>query len=119
LNDKLQQLRAAYAEKLPAKGNEILNAAAPLRIGGKGNAAAIADALETVHTLAHKLAGSAATYGYEAIGITARHLELLSDRFMKNEGRIRGSDREKIDNTLNNLDALIQRIFRTTPKTGI
>ncbi|NQV48460.1 MAG: response regulator [Rhodospirillaceae bacterium] len=63
LQNKLAALKAAFAARLPNKIQEIEDAAVV--------------SLDTVQALAHKLAGSAGTYGFSNLGHTARNLELV------------------------------------------
>ncbi len=58
MTEKLKALRVSYAKKLPDRIKELYAASEG---GGE-------KALRDVHGLAHKLAGSAATYGYRALG---------------------------------------------------
>src|SRR5262249_4722334 len=72
---QLERLRQAYRPQLPARPEQIRSAWAAVRAGGG------TEALRTLHRLAHKLAGSAACYGFTDVGERAaaveRHLEEL------------------------------------------
>ncbi len=75
LKDKLAVLKANFATKLPAKINAIDDAVQNITDADDPDKrrAAFAD----LQSMAHKLAGSAGTYGLMTIGHTARNLELL------------------------------------------
>ena len=60
---KLAALEATFAAKLPDKIREIEDA--------------VGDSLEAVRGLAHKLVGSAGTFGFSNLGYTAQKLELF------------------------------------------
>ena len=72
LQDKLALLRQSYRDQLPAKINEVIEAARP---PAAGDEAGTRHYLETLEGLAHKLAGSGATFGFPDISVTARLLE--------------------------------------------
>jgi len=72
IQDKLALLRQSYRDQLPTKIDEINKAARPPAID---NAAEIRRYLETLGGLAHKLAGSGATFGFPDISVAARSLE--------------------------------------------
>ena len=67
------ELRRSYAEDLPERIGEIAAVAGGLG-GGEGD---VRRALEEIYRLAHKLAGSGATFGFDAIGDAGRRLEAL------------------------------------------
>ena len=72
IQDKLALLRQSYRDQLPTKIDEIKEAARPPATDG---AAEIRRYLETLGGLAHKLAGSGATFGFPDISVAARALE--------------------------------------------
>ncbi len=72
IQDKLALLRQSYRDQLPTKIDEIKEAARPPATDG---AAEIRRYLETLGGLAHKLAGSGATFGFPDISVAARSLE--------------------------------------------
>jgi diguanylate cyclase (GGDEF)-like protein len=72
LQDKLALLRQSYRDQLPAKIHEISEAACPPE---SGDEAETRQYLERLEGLAHKLAGSGATFGFPDISLTARSLE--------------------------------------------
>lgn len=75
LKERLEQLRTAFAEKLSARLTEI-DEAATVFLGAEAEAEGRAR-LEVLRGLAHKLAGSAGTFGYSQVGDSARALEQL------------------------------------------
>ncbi len=76
--DKLVALKAAFASRLPDKIQEIEDAAS--------------GPLEGVLALAHKLAGSAGTYGFGALGNAARNLEVACQETLDQPGVPTDSD---------------------------
>jgi len=72
IHDKLALLRQSYRDQLPTKIDEINEAARPPAID---DAAEIRRYLETLGGMAHKLAGSGATFGFPDISVAARCLE--------------------------------------------
>ncbi len=72
IQDKLALLKQSYREQLPAKMDEIMEAAKAPR---EGNVAGVRRYLETLEGMAHKLAGSGATFGFPDISESARTLE--------------------------------------------
>jgi diguanylate cyclase (GGDEF)-like protein len=71
LQEQLDVLRQTYAEQLPAKIGLIEETAAQL-LQGSWNEQASA----TLHRLSHNLAGYGATFGFPAVGVAARTLEV-------------------------------------------
>ncbi|HTM20227.1 MAG TPA: diguanylate cyclase [Kofleriaceae bacterium] len=71
--DRLDALRAEYADRLPARVAEIAAACARLREGE-----ANAPALREIETLAGRLAGSAAGFGYMRATELARAIDFLA-----------------------------------------
>jgi len=89
IHNKLAALKAAFATKLPDKIQEI-----EFTVG---------DGLETVESLAHKLAGSAGTHGFTNVGHTARKLELLCGSILEKSDKFSDND----INQINELIALL------------
>jgi len=74
---------ADYARELPAKASALLDLVRRVRAGDDDAAAALAAA-------AHRLAGSAGSYGFPTIGAAARDLELLAiDHVSRDDARWR------------------------------
>ena len=71
LADRLAVLKAAYADRIPARLDEIEAAARELDKDGAG----AREALTVVHALAHKLAGSGPTFGFAALGAACAEIE--------------------------------------------
>jgi len=70
---QLAQLRRAFVQKLPRRMQELNKAAAALDAASAGESA---EAVELLGLLAHRLAGTAGTYGHTELGDLARRLEL-------------------------------------------
>jgi len=68
--DRMEELRQRYAQSLPQKGNDIDRA-------WQAFAAAPDDrrALAELHTLVHRLSGSAPAYGFDALGAIAQPID--------------------------------------------
>ena len=73
---RLAQLNARYSERLPAKISEIQSAWREVQESHRP-----AEAANALRTLAHKLAGTAASYGYGKLGTAAAALERELDEF--------------------------------------
>lgn len=71
--DKLKALGEAYGAALPGKLQELESAARALSGGGAFEE--LSGALNEVRVLAHKIAGTAGTFGYHAITDEAREIE--------------------------------------------
>lgn len=82
IQDKLALLKQSYRDQLPAKIDEIKVAAV---LPGAGDVSDIRLYLETLGRLAHKLAGSGATFGFPDISSTARNLEHACDSALNDQ----------------------------------
>lgn len=78
---KLQALRDAFAAQLPGKIQEI-KAVGDTLCGGKCSESEEGEALKLLHYLAHKLTGSGATFGFNAVSDEARALETLAKEML-------------------------------------
>lgn len=94
LIETLEQLRSEYAATLPAKIDEVTAAASGLDLDS--TPVAQETALADLRNLAHKLAGSGATFGFTAMGRRARNLEHLADSAMETPSGITDAVRSKI-----------------------
>ena len=72
---QLDDLRRAFAAKLGSQIEELTAAARPL--DEEAAPEGVRGALESLHGLAHKLAGSAGTFGYSQLSDAAKRLEVL------------------------------------------
>ncbi len=81
VQSKLAAMTVAFLSKLTDKIRELEESAAP--IVETASEDAIRHALGAVQALAHRLAGSAGTYGYGNIGHTARNLELTCQALLE------------------------------------
>jgi len=70
--DSLAQLAEAFAAALPARLEEIVRTVDRLCAEGAG-----AEAREALHRSVHSLTGSAATFGFPLVSVSARSLELF------------------------------------------
>ncbi len=95
---KLTAMTAAFLFKLTDKVGELEAAAAP--IGETAGKDAIAQAMDTVQVLAHKLAGSAGTYGFTNIGHTARNLELACLALLEKPDAMARQDMDQVHELL-------------------
>ncbi len=73
LKRKLEALRASFAANLGGTMRKLESAAQGLGDGASAEDAR--GALQTIHERAHKLAGSAATFGFPRVGEIAHELE--------------------------------------------
>ena len=94
IQSKLTAMTAAFLSKLTDKVREMEEAAAPLWDAADGDANA--DALHAVQALAHKLAGSAGTYGFANLGHTARNLELTCQALGENSDALPAQELNQI-----------------------
>ena len=79
---KLQALRDSFAAQLPGKIHEVM-AVGDTLCGGKSNEAEEGEALKLLHYLAHKLTGSGATFGFNAVSDAARALEIFAKELLE------------------------------------
>jgi HPt (histidine-containing phosphotransfer) domain-containing protein len=79
VEEELAALVREYAAQLPGKIAEIDAAVAALRAGGDG-------ALERARLLAHRLGGTAGSYGFQQVGDAAMELERAIVRMREGEG---------------------------------
>ena len=75
---QLEALRRAYEEDLPRRVREVVDAMAALQ-----GPAPRRDALEAAYHLVHRLSGSSAIYGFEAVRRPAAELDRLLARAME------------------------------------
>ncbi len=95
---KMVALTAAFLGKLSDKVRELEFAAAP--IGEPADGVAVGKSLRAVQDLAHRLAGSAGTYGFSNIGHTARNLELLCQSLLEAPDSMASGDLAQVDELL-------------------
>ena len=82
MNDPLEKLRQAYAEKLPEKMNGLRDTFAAVRAAG--TAEARLQAIQSLRDQAHKLAGSGTTFGFPGLSEQARIFEHYCDGCLNN-----------------------------------
>jgi HPt (histidine-containing phosphotransfer) domain-containing protein len=75
---QLEALRRAYEEDLPRRVREVVDAMAALQ-----GPVPRPDALETAYHLVHRLSGSSAIYGFDAVRRPAAELDRLLARAME------------------------------------
>ncbi len=102
INDKIQALYIAYADKLPVKIDSIVVKWTTLR-----NNYAQSE-LTHFHREVHTLCGSAGTYGYMGISLAARELENYLKELL-NHDKLSNSEIQKINQ-------LIEQLKTTTIK---
>lgn len=81
LAQKLAVLRSSYAAKLPDKLEKIEEAYAPL--SSEPSAEKTRHALDALHRLSHKLAGSGETFGFKNLSDIARQIEEVCASLLK------------------------------------
>lgn len=74
-DEKLQELHANFRRQLPQRLTTCLNAWEDYKKSDDK------EALNQLRFQTHKLAGAASIYGFEEIGISARTIELLVDKY--------------------------------------
>lgn len=79
LNEVLKNLRAEYRQDLPTRMNE-LNLAVQKANSEDDDSI---DQLKTVHVLAHRLAGTAGSYGFQSLSAAAQELDLYLKVFFQ------------------------------------
>ena len=92
LAERLAALKTAYAEKVPARLEEVEAAAKGLDKDGPP----AREALEAIHALAHKLAGSGATFGFAALGAACVELDDYCFRFLEAGGEPAAEERRQV-----------------------
>ncbi|NWJ44302.1 MAG: diguanylate cyclase [Chloroflexi bacterium] len=106
---ELKLLRKAYAGRLPSRMDEITNCWLEARRNNWRM-----DYFENLHMLAHKLAGSGATYGYSQIGDSARTLEQKLKNLLSSGITPDNSQIHELDRNLQNLYQIIQNTYRAS-----
>ena len=99
LEKQLAALRVAYAEKLPGKFTELR------RLASQAKASGTPESAEEFQRCAHTLAGTAGSYGLDAVSEAARQLESL----------IVESTDDRNEEAMARLEAAVDRLFLTRP----
>ncbi len=107
LLETLQRLRADYTATLGSKIDEVEAAAAQL--SGAPCLGKVGKALTDIRSHAHKLAGSGATFGYAAMGETARNLEHAADRVLEEGEGLSERSRDELLGLMSALRAAAER----------
>lgn len=81
LQERLAALKVSYAVKLPERLNEL--EAAVTFFTNSETPDLARQALKAIHAQAHKLAGSAGTFGFAAVSDAAHHLDIYSSSFIE------------------------------------
>ena len=84
LQDKIKALGAEYEAKLPGRLEELNDAFGHLPPDGGGGESR--QELENLMALAHKLSGSAGTFGFMALGVAAEKLENACQAYLDQTG---------------------------------
>ena len=92
LDEKLHALKAAYDQQLEPRIGALESALA--EIAAAGDAARQIAAVGILVELAHKIAGSAGTFGHPKLSATASDLEALCERIAE-QGRMPGPENSK------------------------
>lgn len=98
-----------YAEKLPGKIAELC------ACWGELSADWQMESLSTFHRLAHTLAGSGATFGFEQVSYSARALEQTLKALVKNESSLNEEISETIERQLKELQQTSQHSIQAPP----
>jgi HPt (histidine-containing phosphotransfer) domain-containing protein len=98
LQTKLKTLQDAYRDKLDARLDEVDTALNSLRASDGSTA----EDLDTLLALAHKLTGSAGTFGLPAVSDAAEKLETLCASLV-DEGKDASAEMEQITRLVNDL----------------
>lgn len=85
VRDRLQVLRQAYAKQLEGRMAESEAVAEKMRSASSPEE--VRRALEELRAMAHRLAGSGATFGYSTLGEVASELEGLCAGILSDDGR--------------------------------
>ena len=88
LQRKLAALKTQFVERLPARLEAMGKALQALEVADPGQATA---ALKSLRNEAHKLSGTAGTFGFEALGEAASALEAFCDRLI-DAGKATGAE---------------------------
>jgi PAS domain S-box-containing protein len=107
--EKIVQLKAAFVEGLPARLAEIA-AAQNAFVNSLG--AAQAASLKTLVGQAHKLAGSAGTFGFPELGIAARELDIHGTELLKSGAPLDSG-------AIHRIAELVARIVSSSPVAPI
>jgi len=103
-NREMEALLKSYAATLPAKIAEIADAWRRAE-----SAEAKSEAIEKIHSLVHRLAGTAATYGYSTLGGVASQLEEALATHMAIGAKLTRENRDWIRSLIGRLGEAIQR----------
>ncbi len=109
LTQRLRALHEDYAEKLPAKIAELY------ACWGELSADWQLESLSSFHRLAHTLAGSGATFGFEHVSHSARALEQTLKALVKNESGLNEQTSKTIERQLKELQHTAQHSIQTPP----
>ena len=104
VQQQLALLRASFGEKLVERMVEIEAAAIPLTEDG-ATPEDEARAVDTLQALSHKLTGSAGTFGFDAISVSARKLERCTGALK--ESTLKEADKQEILVLLSDLSATV------------
>jgi chemotaxis protein histidine kinase CheA len=91
---KFEALRAAYSRDLPAKLNALVEAWESLSAQPDST-----DLFEAFRRIVHNMAGTAGTFGFNALGEAARELDL----FHKSHTHLKSDAIEQTQNLLNQI----------------
>ena len=108
-NPEMEALLESYAAALPAKVREIARAWRTVE-DAKGKA----ELAQEVHSLVHRLAGTAATYGYSTVGQAASQLEEAVKTYLRMGAQLTCERRDRMRSLI---DALAEAIRKPDQKS--
>lgn len=109
-NPEMEALLEAYAATLPEKVDEIARAWRAVEDAG-----GTAELAQKVHSLVHRLAGTAATYGYSTLGNAASQLEEAVKTYLRTGAQLTCERRKRMGSLI---DALVETSGKPDPKSG-
>jgi HPt (histidine-containing phosphotransfer) domain-containing protein len=107
---QMAELRAGYAQQLPAKVRTIEKAYAAF-----ASESWEPEACQEAYRGAHSLAGSSGTYGFPLLGQAARALELVLKSSLERQSPLEASEKIKALELLATLKALASRAATAAP----
>ena len=103
-NPEMEALLEAYAASLPKKIAEIASSWRAVE-DAQGNA----ELAQKVHSLVHRLAGTAATYGYSTLGNAASQLEEAAKTYLRTGAQLTCERRDRMRALIDTLEETIRK----------
>ncbi len=108
LNEVLASLRSEYANELPERLSEMKG----YLKNARGDGDKQLEWLGKVHVIAHRLAGTAGSYGFAELSTAAANLDLYLKNLLKNEANtgaaVNGLNWQALDGMVEEMDKSIQ-----------